>query len=305
MNRWSGRAGRLPRGTIGRSPMDQARTPGAFPSSSLESGQVPKSSKTGVGVGATVGSVRRPSLSARTIAEVMTLAGGRCSYATCREKLVGYTSEGILDLADIAHIVASSPEGPRGGEGSPGFDRSDPSNLMLLCPTHHRLVDRNPGGFDVADLRAMKAKHEMWIQETITRGMLRVTLVELEEVVSMLLAPPSSEALDFTVVPPAEKMSKNGLSRWSREALSAGIPRAREVGRLLGTKSQIDPDFPDRLKAGFVLKYRELRAAGIRGDELFRGMQRFAASDSSDFSRMAAGLAVLSYLFESCEVFES
>jgi hypothetical protein len=66
----------------------------------------------------------------------------------------------------------------------------------------------------------------------------------------------------------------------------------------------MDPDFPERLKEGFLAEYERLRAADFTGDELFISMREFSSGGSSEFVRQAAGLAVLSYLFESCEVFE-
>ncbi len=68
--------------------------------------------------------------------------------------------------------------------------------------------------------------------------------------------------------------------------------------------ADLDPDFPEQLKAGFVEKYNALLAKGYVGDTLFYGLHEFANGGSSDFLMQAAGLSILTYLFQKCEVFE-
>ena len=65
-----------------------------------------------------------------------------------------------------------------------------------------------------------------------------------------------------------------------------------------------DINFGERLKQGFVNKYLELKKSGIEGDELFLSLFEFASNNSQDLKTQAAGLAVLTYFFETCEVFE-
>ena len=51
-------------------------------------------------------------------------------------------------------------------------------------------------------------------------------------------------------------------------------------------------------------QYLELKTENLSGDEIFFGMLNFASNNSSDFSKQAAALTVLTYYFEICEVFE-
>lgn len=70
-------------------------------------------------------------------------AAGRCQYRGCGEDLVGDLISGRKDplFGFIAHIVADSPDGPRGHVvRSPALAKSL-ENLMLLCAKHHKLVD--------------------------------------------------------------------------------------------------------------------------------------------------------------------
>lgn len=90
-------------------------------------------------------------------------AAGRCQYRGCNQDLVGDLIAGNQDalFGFIAHIVADSAEGPRGDPfRSPALcKRLD--NLMLMCATHHKLIDVD-GLADHPEplLLAMKADHE-------------------------------------------------------------------------------------------------------------------------------------------------
>lgn len=69
-------------------------------------------------------------------------AHGYCMYEGCGEYLLNDRLTGIDgNYHYLAHIVASSPNGPRGNELS--HQLSDvPQNIMLLCDKHHRLIDK-------------------------------------------------------------------------------------------------------------------------------------------------------------------
>jgi len=65
-----------------------------------------------------------------------------------------------------------------------------------------------------------------------------------------------------------------------------------------------DMQFSARLSRGFVDKYEELREEGLIGDALFYELWDFASNYSNDFKQKTAGLSVLTYFFELCDVFE-
>jgi hypothetical protein len=61
-----------------------------------------------------------------------------------------------LSIAERAHIVAHSESGPRGEGGMSASARSDPANLVLLCPTCHTTVDKDPSAYPVHTLLSEK-----------------------------------------------------------------------------------------------------------------------------------------------------
>ncbi|MBB4389417.1 hypothetical protein GGE61_005778 [Rhizobium leguminosarum] len=107
---------------------------------------------------------RRPSLPQNVKAIVWARAAGRCEFRGCNKALVGdlLTGRDDLNTAYIAHIVSDAPGGPRGDDVLSPKLSTDPSNLMLLCDPHHRLIDGKVTWRDYPDqlLLEMKAEHE-------------------------------------------------------------------------------------------------------------------------------------------------
>lgn len=90
-------------------------------------------------------------------------SGNECAFPGCGERLVkpGEGSGKAVNVGEAAHIVASSRQGPRGGVPVGAVERdTSASNRVLLCPTHHTEVDKQPLVYTVEVLRQMKADHE-------------------------------------------------------------------------------------------------------------------------------------------------
>lgn len=90
------------------------------------------------------------------------ISGGRCQYRGCNQILhTDILTKRNFNQSYIAHIVADSPGGPRGCPTRSVQLADDITNLMLLCDTHHRLIDRdNVSGNPESLLLEMKAEHE-------------------------------------------------------------------------------------------------------------------------------------------------
>lgn len=86
-------------------------------------------------------------------------AAGMCSRPGCGVDLTSLPEgRNPYTVGEMAHVIARSAQGPRGdGKGS---DNSY-QNLILLCPTCHRHVDKAPDGeFEADELRRWKREHE-------------------------------------------------------------------------------------------------------------------------------------------------
>ena len=93
-------------------------------------------------------------------------AAGRCEYEGCNQALwLDALTKVEFNSAYLAHIIADRPDGPRGDPVLSEQLKRDPSNLMLICDVHHRLIDHEDvAGHSVERLRGMKSSHEARIE---------------------------------------------------------------------------------------------------------------------------------------------
>jgi hypothetical protein len=90
-------------------------------------------------------------------------SGNRCAFPDCRQTLLLSSqgaADGIAVLGREAHIVARKNKGPRADPTMPQSERDSYRNLILLCPTHHDLIDSDPDTWTVSRLHAMKIDRE-------------------------------------------------------------------------------------------------------------------------------------------------
>jgi hypothetical protein len=90
-------------------------------------------------------------------------AGNRCAFPDCRQELIRKGASASTVVGEEAHIVAREVDGPRGTGSIPELERDSYYNLILLCPTHHTIVDKSEADFTVDALLQMKSAHETWV----------------------------------------------------------------------------------------------------------------------------------------------
>lgn len=110
----------------------------------------------------------RPDLPRPVVSFVWMRSGGRCAFPSCNKPLwKDLLTNKKVNTGLIAHIVSWTPTGPRGDAVFSANLAKDPGNLMLLCPTHHDLVDDHPDAYPRDLLLDYKRRHEERI-ETLT-----------------------------------------------------------------------------------------------------------------------------------------
>jgi hypothetical protein len=92
--------------------------------------------------------------------------GAVCAFRGCGQWLVQEASanDPAAVVGQMAHIVAHSDQGPRADPSYPPERRNLAENLILLCPTHHVLVDAQDSTYTVEELRGWKAAEERLVR---------------------------------------------------------------------------------------------------------------------------------------------
>ncbi len=103
----------------------------------------------------------RPNIPRATQLKLWLKSGGRCQFKGCNEPL---WVEGLTlsesNYSQIAHIVSYSPIGPRGDKSRSKKLSVEYDNLLLLCPTHHHLIDEKQYEKEYSENKLLKWKLE-------------------------------------------------------------------------------------------------------------------------------------------------
>ena len=94
-------------------------------------------------------------------------AGGTC--ALCKSHLTADAKSGDRDvvLGEEAHIVSEEPNGPR-FRPMPRKEVDSYANLLLLCPSDHKIVDEQVTYYTEQRLQTLKREHEQWVKDRVS-----------------------------------------------------------------------------------------------------------------------------------------
>jgi len=232
-------------------------------------------------------------------------SSGRCAFKSCRKNLIHNKTEKDSEslIGEMAHIKGEKQTAARYDSQLGLSACNEYENLILLCRDHHKLVDDQYNEYTVEKLYEMKKEHESWVDECLKGEITNVTFAELEVITKYLNSNQPQTPESFVVITPKDKIKKNQLSAGTEALITMGITQATQVRNYIS--NCIDSDFGERLKNEFVIKYLQLKNdENLSGDELFYGLLDFASQGFTEFKEKAAGLAVLVYFFEACDIFE-
>lgn len=104
----------------------------------------------------------------------------------------------------MAQIRASFPGGPRYDATQSPDELNGHENLLILCPTHHALVDSDPITYDASMLADMKARHEASVRSLLDGR--SSPPVQLDATATAQLARQVSPAVaDFAIVTASQR----------------------------------------------------------------------------------------------------
>jgi len=99
-------------------------------------------------------------------------AADRCSFPGCQIKLSQDPKAATesFPIGEQAHIVGKEPDSARSDSTLSIEERESYHNLILLCPNHHTLIDKNPKDYPIEKLHMMKSQHEYWVERTLSKS---------------------------------------------------------------------------------------------------------------------------------------
>lgn len=136
----------------------------------------------------------RGSINQKTAKLLFARSGGICAFPDCGTRLVVQNSGALI--GEMCHISAASPAGPRFDPALSDKQRNEEDNFIILCPTHHSLIDQDPTRYTAETLKLMKADHEAKVFATVADS--RTTVADSQA--SDLVRQVDTESVDFAIV---------------------------------------------------------------------------------------------------------
>ena len=105
---------------------------------------------------------KRKGIPAETKLRLFAASSGYCQRPECLAPLFPSELNGVKHIAEMAHVLPHGKNGPRSNEvesNSEEYDTDSFENLILLCPTCHTIVDKNPGAYPRRNILSWKREH--------------------------------------------------------------------------------------------------------------------------------------------------
>ncbi len=189
-------------------------------------------------------------------------AGGTC--ALCKSRLTADAKSGdkAVVLGEEAHIVSEEPNGPR-FRPMPRKEVDTYANLLLLCPSDHKIVDEQVTYYTEQRLQTLKREHEQWVKDRVSSTVPAIKIRDPEAGKPVML-----QRID------TGKELMNILAHTLAEQHDNPEPRSIEEAELIGGFLQNATDYRDiwdeiepsgRIQAEFTLsgEITRLREAGL------------------------------------------
>lgn len=230
-----------------------------------------------------------------------TKSGNRC--AMCKTILVDTQNPSAACIGENAHIYGEKTDAARYDATKDEDFVNSEKNLIFLCCNCHKKIDTDVDSYPVKLLFDKKNEHEQWVVEMLKQESVSYSFAELEVLAKYLMssATPMQNAQSYSLLKIDEKIKKNSLQR-VQMYITMGLSSNYTIDDYLNKHP--DPLFATQLTNIMAQKYQELKMNGLDNEEIFNDLWDFASGMQSDFSYKAAGLGILTYFFEKCEVFE-
>lgn len=162
--------------------------------------------------------------------KLLASSGGFCGNPRCHRNLFDFFETGeITNIEELAHIIGQKEGGPRGVDELPLNQRDEFENIILLCPTCHTTIDKNPKLYPKEIIKIWKKEHEESIKNLFlvpkfkTRGEVRCFLHPFFA---------ENKAIFDQYGPDSDNADKDPMAtelEWERLCLQKLIPNNRKI----------------------------------------------------------------------------
>lgn len=172
---------------------------------------------------------RRASFTTHTKRMLWAESGGYCMNPDCLRYL--FDKDDQTDFAELAHIIPAVSSGPRAefDRSMTRENRSDSSNIVLLCANCHTLIDKASSTYPPALLHRWKSEHRAKMEQAF--AIEKYTDREsARRAIEPLLR---SNELLFNCYGPSDTSTETTAMRWHVSAVQKIIPDNSKISKIL------------------------------------------------------------------------
>ncbi|MDC9723387.1 MAG: hypothetical protein PSN34_11555 [Urechidicola sp.] len=194
----------------------------------------------------------------KTIKRLYTRSGNQCAFPNCEQKF--FPDNNTENISQVCHIEAAEKGGQRYNHNSTDEHRRQYDNLIILCPTHHKITD-DTSEYTVEVLKDMKNKHENKIDERTVSNKPTIFVTAINALANIEFSNDGNiDSLNSFSID--EKISHNQVVRWK--------PRINEYKKYQG-------------KVESVYKNLESTGEGFKKDKLLQLIQQRYLTTKGEF----------------------
>lgn len=195
-------------------------------------------------------------------------SGGYCQNPSCNCELFKFFESGkVTDIEELAHIIAQKGDGPRGNDEKALSERDLIDNIILLCPSCHTIIDKNPEEYSKEALFRWKSEHTNTIAACFKVPIYK-NRKELRVVIQNILR---RNKTIFETYGPFSAESKNLLTDsnevWNRKCIDTIIPNNRKIIQLLNKNEYLLYDCEKDIVEQFIIHAEAFEYNKFSGDK--------------------------------------
>lgn len=145
----------------------------------------------------------------------------------------------ITRIDELAHIIGQQKHGPRGDNDLPLSQRDEFDNLIVLCPTCHTMVDKDPQAYPAELLKKWKTEHVNSIKNIMVAPKFQSREKARNAVLPLL---EENKMIFDTYGPYSEKATLaqwDTESMWRHMSLEKIIPNNRKIEALISNNRHL------------------------------------------------------------------
>ncbi len=152
----------------------------------------------------------RLEVTSKTIKELYARSGNQCAFRGCDQEF--FLDGNTENASEICHIEAAEKGGQRFNQESDDEYRRSYENLILLCPTHHKVTD-DVTSYSVDMLRKIKTEHQIKVAQKMVVNNPKILLDAINAIAETDFDNKNSEENqeNFSI---QAKMNHNSVKRW-------------------------------------------------------------------------------------------